>query len=62
MKLRKTKVIRTKRRIKSKRRDEIRTTITKQTNSDLPPNENIQKFADEVYGDTKIPYRRHPKP
>lgn len=25
--------------------------------ADLPPNENIQKHADEVYGDTEIPRR-----
>ena len=25
---------------------------------DLPPNENIQKRADEVYGDTEIPERK----
>ena len=25
--------------------------------ADLPPNENIQKQADEVYGDTEIPDR-----
>jgi len=24
---------------------------------DLPPNENIQKDADEVYGDTELPRR-----
>jgi hypothetical protein len=26
---------------------------------DLPPNENIRKHPDEVYGDTMIPHRRH---
>jgi hypothetical protein len=26
--------------------------------ADLPPNENIRKHADEVYGDTEIPERR----
>jgi hypothetical protein len=26
--------------------------------SDLPPNENIRKRADEVYGDTEIPARK----
>jgi hypothetical protein len=26
--------------------------------SDLPPNENIRKRADEVYGDTEIPERK----
>jgi len=26
----------------------------------LPPNENIRKHPDEVYGDTEIPSRRHP--
>jgi len=26
--------------------------------SDLPPNENIHKRADEVYGDTEIPERK----
>lgn len=25
---------------------------------DLPPNENIRKAADEVYGDTEIPERK----
>ena len=58
----KAKVTRVKRRITRKRTSETRTAITKPSNSDLPPNENIQKFADEVYGDTKIPYRRHSKP
>jgi len=26
--------------------------------ADLPPNENIRKRADEVYGDTEIPERK----
>ena len=26
--------------------------------ADLPPNENIRKHADEVYGDTEIPERK----
>ena len=26
--------------------------------SDLPPNENIRKRADEIYGDTEIPERK----
>jgi hypothetical protein len=25
---------------------------------DLPPNEQVQKHPDEVYGDTEIPHRR----
>ncbi len=25
---------------------------------ELPPNENIRKHADEVYGDTEIPERK----
>ena len=25
---------------------------------DLPPNEKLRKFADEIYGDTEIPHRR----
>jgi hypothetical protein len=27
-------------------------------NSDLPPNKNIRKHADEIYGDTQIPERQ----
>jgi hypothetical protein len=26
---------------------------------DLPPNENLKKDADEAYGDTEIPGRKH---
>ena len=26
-----------------------------------PPNENLRKFPDEVYGDTAIPHRRRSK-
>jgi len=26
--------------------------------SDLPPNENVRKRADEIYGDTEIPERK----
>jgi hypothetical protein len=26
--------------------------------ADLPPNENIRKHADEIYGDTEIPQRK----
>ena len=25
---------------------------------ELPPNENLKKMPDEVYGDTEIPFRR----
>jgi hypothetical protein len=25
---------------------------------DLPPNEKVRKFADEIYGDTEIPDRK----
>lgn len=39
----------------------VRVAFKKETNLDLPPNQNINKFADEVYGDTKIPRRKHPK-
>lgn len=28
------------------------------SNAELPPNENVNKHADEVYGDTEIPERR----
>jgi hypothetical protein len=27
--------------------------------SELPPNENLRKNADEAYGDTEIPRRKH---
>jgi len=27
-------------------------------NSTLPPNKQINKYADEIYGDTEIPSRR----
>ena len=27
--------------------------------TELPPNENLKKDADEVYGDTEIPGRKH---
>ena len=26
-------------------------------NRDLPPNEKVNKYADEIYGDTEIPSR-----
>jgi len=25
----------------------------------LPPNEKLRKFADEIYGDTQVPQRKH---
>jgi hypothetical protein len=28
-----------------------------QPGGELPPNENIRKYPDEVYGDTEIPFR-----
>ena len=40
---------------------EIATEASRRPNakiSDLPPNENIHKRADEVYGDTEIPERK----
>jgi hypothetical protein len=32
--------------------------LNKSNPSDLPPNQNIRKHADEVYGDTKISERK----
>jgi hypothetical protein len=55
---------RAKRRTESSRRNKRNTTpsdSSEQPNSkiqDLPPNENIRKRADEVYGDTEIPERK----
>ena len=57
MKRQKRKIVARKSRISRR----MRVTITKPANSDLPPNENIQKFPDEVYGDTEIPNRKRPK-
>jgi hypothetical protein len=46
---------------RSKKNNAADTESYPQSNSrvrDLPPNENIRKRADEVYGDTEIPERK----
>jgi hypothetical protein len=42
-------------------RDGIEKRPSKQASGDteLPPNENLKKNADEAYGDTEIPGRKH---
>ena len=30
------------------------------TESPLPPNQNLQKFPDETYGDMQLPFSREP--
>jgi hypothetical protein len=42
-------------------RDGIEKRPPKQASGDteLPPNENLKKDADEAYGDTEIPWRKH---
>ena len=51
-------------RTESSRRGKTKTTASdasqrpKSKAPDLPPNENIRKRADEVYGDTEIPERK----
>jgi hypothetical protein len=73
MRIRKTKVVRKKqgnaRERKTTREVEIPETTQEEAvpaeidlppnpTRDLPPNENIRKHPDEVYGDTLIPHRK----
>jgi hypothetical protein len=33
----------------------LRKTVTEEPPQALPPNENLERYADEAYGDTEIP-------
>jgi hypothetical protein len=36
----------------------LRRTVTEETPKDLPPNEQLERYADEAYGDTDVPARQ----
>jgi hypothetical protein len=61
MKMKRTAKRRAKREIGKRPRDREQRLLSPPaaaSGSDLPPNEKLQKFADEIYGDTEIPHRR----
>ena len=61
MKMKRTTKRRAKREMGKRPRDREQRPPTEEivvTGPDLPPNEKLRKFADEIYGDTEISHRR----
>jgi hypothetical protein len=59
MKMKRTRKLRAKRESgKRPRGEEQPLRSRKAAEIDLPPNEKVRAFADEIYGDTEIPHRK----
>ena len=52
------KKLRKRRRIKTKTLVRVTRKTKSKTDGLLPPNENLQKFPDETYGDMQLPFAR----
>ena len=58
MKRKRSQKLRSRREGGKRPRDQEQTSPSSQEkDSELPPNEKVNKFADEIYGDTEIPRR-----
>lgn len=61
MKMKRSQKRRAKRASGKRPRDREPRLVSAGLEHDLPPNEKLRKFADEIYGDTEIPsYTRKP--
>jgi hypothetical protein len=60
MKMKRTQKLRAKRESGKRPREREQPLRSRKTiEIDLPPNEEIRKFPDEIYGDTEIPHRKN---
>jgi len=60
MKMKRTQKLRAKREGGKRPREREQPLRSRKTiEIDLPPNEEIRKFPDEIYGDTEIPHRKN---